>query len=337
MRRKFFALAIAAATVALACALCGCSLLETPESYAPSKKDPTVASPVIGQDGVLRVGVNSSNAPFSAQVSGSIVGIDIDVAAALADEMGLTLEIVDVGTDPEGALAAGTVDVIMNVDTTNTTTTCWTSSPYLQTSVALFAADPNAPLPFSDSEQAAEGGTSADEAAATTKVAAQTSSMSAWEVTNQYGEEALQTVDDLKSAFSDLSAGNVSYVAADAIIGSYVAHSSAADSSIIGIMEAASGYCIGCSTENTDLQAAIATALDSMNSSGIVKVIERKWLGSAIDIESYAMTDAATEGATEAAADTGEDEASGEEIAIEGSGEVGANAAQIVDEDTTEG
>jgi polar amino acid transport system substrate-binding protein len=358
MKRKFFVLAIAAATVALAFALCGCSLLETPESYTPTKKDPTVASPVIGRDGVLRVGVNSSNAPFSAQVSGNIVGIDIDIAAALADEMGLALEVVDVGTDPEGALAAGTVDVIMNVGTTNTTTTCWTSSPYLQTSVALFAADPNAPLPFGGSQQPAEGNASTDEAAAegnaeeaataegseeavgaaaTTKVAAQASSMSAWEVANQYGEEALQTVDDLKTAFNDLSAGNVSYVAADAIIGSYVAHSSASDSSIIGIMEAASGYCVGCSTENADLQAAIASALDSMNSSGIVKVIERKWLGSAIDIESYAMTDAATAGAAEAAADTSEDEASGEEIAVEGSGEVGANAAQIVDDGGEQG
>lgn len=347
MRRKFFALAIATATVALAFALCGCSLLETPESYTPTKKDPTVASPVIGQDGVLRVGVNSSNAPFSAQVSGSIVGIDIDVAAALADEMGLTLQIVDVGADPEGALAAGTVDIIMNVDTTDTTTTCWTSSPYLQTSVALFAADPHAPLPFSASGQAAEneaageedadeaaadeGSEEATEAAATTKVAAQASSMSAWEVTNQYGEEALQTVDDLKSAFNDLSAGKVSYVAADAIIGSYVAHSRSADASIIGIMEVASGYCVGCSTENADLQAAVTAALDSMNRSGIVRVIERKWLGSAIDIKSYAMTDAASAGEATAAAGTDEDEASGEEITTESNGEVGANAVQIVD------
>ena len=376
MKRKFVMIAAVAMTAALAFVLSGCSLLETPESYTPEKKDPTVTSPVIGQDGVLRVGVNSSNAPFSAQVSGNIVGIDIDVAAALADQMGLDLQIVDVGTDPEGALEQGTVDIIMNVDTTDTTATCWTSETYLESSVALFSMNPDAPLPFSEGEEAAaeegteeaaaeegteeaaseegeaaEGEAAEEEQPTGTVVAAQASSMSAWEVSNQYGEEALYTVDDLKSAFSDLASDKVPYVAADAVIGSYVAHSSAIDAHIVGIMEVASGYCIGASAENADLQAAITEALGSIKGSGIVNVIEAKWLGTSIDVGSYAMTDAASagaeaaaaeaaaaeeaaaeEGSEEAAPEEAADEGSGEEITTEGDGEVGANAVEVVDE-----
>ncbi len=391
MKRKFVMIAAVAMAAALAFVLSGCSLLETPESYTPEEKDPTVTTPAIGKDGVLRVGVNSSNAPFSAQVSGNIVGVDIDVAAALADQMGLELEIVDVGTDPEGALESGSVDIIMNVDTTDTTTTCWTSEPYLESSVALFATDPKAPLPFAgqeatdeassdeassdessedaDSEEGseeasseegessegevAEGDTNGDAQPTGTVVAAQASSMSAWEVSSQYGEDALYTVDDLKSAFNDLSAGKVPYVAADAVIGSYVAHSSAIDANIIGIMEVPSGYCIGASVDNTDLQAAVTDALKSITSSGIVNVIESKWLGSFIDVDSYAKTDAAAAASAEAEAAANEsdeeeasseessdesseeessDEGSGEEITAEAEGDVGANAVEVVDD-----
>lgn len=354
MKRKFSLLAGVAAAMALLFALSGCSVLDSitsDESYTPEKKDPTVTSPTIGQDGVLRVGVNSSNAPFSAQVSGNIQGIDIDIAAAIADQMGLELQVVDVGTDPEGALDQGTVDIIMSVDTTDSTTTCWTSSPYLQSSVALFSMDENAGLPFADdssdeaSDSSADSGSgsaegdSSDEAtdsqdSSAIKIAAQESSMSAWEVSNQYGEDVLQSSDDLKSAFDALSSGEVPYVAADAIIGSYVAHSSGIDAHIVGIMEAPSGYCVGASTENADLQNAVTEALTAIGGNGVIPVIEQKWLGSAIDVSSYAMTDDAAASAASGDGSEGSDdsEGSGESITTEGGGEVGSNAVDITDD-----
>ncbi len=103
-----------ACMAALLVVLTGCS---SQQSYTPPEKTPTLSSPTIGKDGTLRVGVNTDNQPLAGQPSSSskIVGIDVDVAAALADSFGLKLEVVNVGSDAESALKEGTVDIVMGI------------------------------------------------------------------------------------------------------------------------------------------------------------------------------------------------------------------------------
>lgn len=313
MKRVVKAFVAATAALALMFAFCGCSA--TTGSYTPEKKEATVAAPAIGEDGVLRVGVNSSNAPFSAQVSGSIVGIDVDMAAALADEMGLSLEIVDVGNDPEGALEGGTVDVIMGVSSTDTSVSCWTSDPYVSSASAIFSADSEAKLPTGDEEELS--------------IEAQTSSMSAWVASNQFGDEVLNSVDDLKGAFDDLSSGKASYVAADAIIGSYVANSNGIEAFMIGLMESPTKYSIGVASDNTDLQKAVSDALTALSESGMIDIIEKKWLG--FDLELSDMPK--TEGAEAEAADSAEAEAEDDTDSEDST--VGSNAVVLEDDGST--
>ena len=95
--------ALAAALAALVLAWCvgfmsGCSS----NSYTPEPSEQKIDNSLLHTPGTLRVGVDASNAPYAAQSQGSIVGIDVDTAAALADELGLKLELVDVGTNAEG-------------------------------------------------------------------------------------------------------------------------------------------------------------------------------------------------------------------------------------------
>ena len=106
--------------------LSGCASQET---YTPPEKEATLSTPTIGKDGVLRVGVNTQNQPLAGQSTSSsnIVGIDADIAAALADNFGLKVELVDVGTDFETALNEGTVDIVMGVDSTDADVTFWKS------------------------------------------------------------------------------------------------------------------------------------------------------------------------------------------------------------------
>ena len=87
----------------------------------------------------LRVGVNTENPPLAGMGSGKIIGIDVDIAAALADELGLKLSVVDVGSDPAGALANGTVDVVLGIDDSASDGDFWRSASYLPTGIALFA------------------------------------------------------------------------------------------------------------------------------------------------------------------------------------------------------
>lgn len=278
MKRRTSLVVVAFALCALVACLTGCSQLEQlgigsqQEAYSPQKNAAAVSSPTIGQDGVLRVGVSSSNAPFSTQANGKLVGIDVDVAAALASQMGLDLQLVDVGADAEGALKDGSVDIVMGLSADDASSTTAVSNAYLPTAVALFSIDATG-LP-------AKGDA----------IEAQSASMSAWEVSNQYGDTQLKSASDLKSAFSDLVGGNVNYVASDAVVGTYVNHSMDGDAKIVGLMQKADGYRVGVAKSNGELQTAISNALSTISQNGVIDVIERKWLGDTIDLSGYALT-----------------------------------------------
>lgn len=277
-----------ACMAALLAVLTGCS---SQQSYTPPEKTATLSSPTIGKDGTLRVGVNTDNQPLAGQPESSskIVGIDVDVAAALADSFGLKLEIVDVGSDAESALKEGTVDIVMGIDKSDSSTSFWKSDAYLPTAVALFSTPSNTQVPTNTAE---------------TKIAAQVSSKSAWAVTNEFDKAAFSTTNDLKSAFSELVSGQVQYVAADAIIGTYAAHSAGDDVHIVALMQQAGGYGVGVSDANTDLKQAVSEALATLTSNGTIDVIETKWLGTALDLSSTPLTAGATKSTDSNTADT---------------------------------
>lgn len=257
-------------------------------SYTPQLKDQAVDDSALDTSGTLRVGVNASNPPYSQQSSGSIIGIDVDIAAALADELGLKLELVDVGTATDTAFSKDSVDIVMGVSETNSS--YWLSNPYLNSGVALFSLTENAQAPT---------------AAGSFKVAAQSSSMSAWEVTNHYGENCLENASDPTAAFEALSTGSVNYVAADSTIGEYVVHRSGIEAYPIALLQDSVSRCIAVNTSNSALQSAIAEALSSIVDGGVVTVITNKWLGAQVDISALTVIPAAaTETQTEENATT---------------------------------
>lgn len=318
--------ALASCCIAAACltiTLGGCS---SQQSYTPPEKTPTLSTPTIGKDGTLRVGVNAAAPPLAGQSSSSsltkTVGIDVDIAAALADILGLKLDVVDVGTDPEGALADDKVDIVMGVDQSDSDLTFWKSSPYLPTGVALFAASMNTAVPSDTSAPS---------------IAAQVSSTSSWEVTNEFGEDALVAVEDLKSAFSTLDAQEVGYVAADAIRGSYVVHSEGYDAAIVALMQTPGGYCVGVLDTNDDLKQAVSDALATLTGSGIVSVIETKWLGAPLDLTNVALTEGTENSSTSETSDgetTSLDDADTSTQAAASTGVSTTNSASDADEDS---
>ena len=278
---KRFAACCAAAVCCAAMLLLATGCQQQQESYMPPEATPAVSKPVIAQEGVLRVGVNASNAPLAGQPSSStkIVGIDVDMAAALADQLGLKLEVVDVSTDAAGALTSGKVDVVMGVNKSDSPS-FWTSDTYLPTAVALFAQSSNSTVPAN---------------AESTKIAAQVSSNSAWAVTNEFDNSTITTTEDLKSAFSALESGKVQYVAADAVVGSYVSNNAGMDVHMVALMQQASGYCVGVLDGNTQLKQAVSNALSAMNSNGVSSVIQKKWLGTTMDLSGIKLTAGASD------------------------------------------
>jgi polar amino acid transport system substrate-binding protein len=267
-------------------ALTGCAST----SYVPPSKEAVLTTPTIGQEGILRVGVNASKAPFAGQSSNKIIGLDVDIAAALADELGLKLQVVDVGSDPDTALEEGTVDIVMGVDKTDTSINCWTSNAYIQSTIALFAASSTAAVPkTSDSS---------------IQIAAQLSSMSAWEVGKQFDSSVLVPTEDLKTAFSDLVAGQVDYVAADAAIGTYSSKANSFETYIVALMQKPNGYAIGVLDSNTNLKTAISETLNTLSTGGMVSLIEKQWLGVSLDLSEVSLTEAAQSSATSSTSST---------------------------------
>ena len=269
------------ACVVLAClslVLAGCQS----ENYTPKSKEQTVSAAALGNPGTLRVGVNASSAPLAGQTSTSarIVGIDVDAAAYLADQMGLKVEIIDVGNDPATALAENKVDIVLGVDSSDEASGYWRSNPYIQTGVALFGTAAESAVPTPDSDP---------------KIAAQASSKSSWRVTNLFGDASLVVQNDLKSAFDAMNSGAARYVAADAVIGTYVAYTNGYDDKIIALLQDASGYCVAVAEANTELQGATASAIDTLVNGGMMNIIESKWLGAPLSLSDMTVVKAASD------------------------------------------
>ena len=308
MKRWKIGVLACAIVACLSVALVGCQTSD----YKPEGKSQTVSAAALGTDGTLRVGVNASSAPLAGQTSSSsrIVGIDVDVAAYLADQLGCKVEIVDVKNDPATALQEGKIDVALGVDASDDEAEYWKSSPYLQTGVALFGTASESAVPTTDSNP---------------KIAAQASSKSSWRVTNLFGDDSLVVQSDLKSAFEALVKGSARYVAADAVIGTYVSHSNGYDDKIVALLQDPSGYCAAISTKNTELQGAISGALDKMVSGGVMDVIEAKWLGAPLDLGSVTIVKSASAdaGSSQSAA-SADAQASDQESAAEAPAEEAA-------------
>ena len=238
--------------------------------------------------------MTAASAPLAGQTSSSsrIVGIDVDAASYLADELGLNVEIIDVGTDPASALKENKVDIVMGVDASEEGAGYWRSPSYLETGVALFSSSSENSIPTLDSKP---------------KVAAQASSKSSWRVTNLFGNDSLVSTENLKAAFDALKGGSARYVAADAVIGTYVSYTNGYDDKVIALLQDPSGYCVAVAEANTELQNAISESLSKLVNGGMMDVIEAKWLGQTLNLKGVTVikggsNEASTSASTSASA-----------------------------------
>lgn len=103
-------LAVAVVAVLIAIAIGGCA----PSEYSSNLKTPVLKKPDIIQNGVLKVGLDFGNPPLAGE-SSKASGIDVDVASAVAEELGLEVEFIDVGSGAEVALSTKKVDIVMGI------------------------------------------------------------------------------------------------------------------------------------------------------------------------------------------------------------------------------
>jgi polar amino acid transport system substrate-binding protein len=254
-------LVAAVAAVATAVALSGCAVAPP----AP-KVVPKVKPPAIGKAGVLRAVIDLSYPPFGGAVKEVKAGLDVDVASAVADQLGLKLEIVD--AKPEAGakllrdrkadvmLAGLRIDQAIQYDVAFAGT-------YINDGPAVFSTqDTSITL----------------EALAGRRIAVQRESATYWFLADQIGEDTLVVLPSLLDALTAAASGQVDFAAGDGIVGVYMLRGFPT-LKINGQPTPAVPLGVAVGKDTPDLEQAVRKALDTLAAQGVLETLRRKWMG----------------------------------------------------------
>ena len=274
--RKFVGLLLAVALVFAIVALTGCSG-QTSSSTAPTPA-PTTPAPKLVKAGVLTVGSDTAFPPFESMNGATAEGFDVDLASAIAKEMGLTLNFTSQKFDtliPQ-LKAGGTFDVIMSgmTITPDRQKEITFSTPYIDSNQSIAVV--KGKFPKVDGNN-----TAAINTQFTGKIIGVQSGTTgeAWSKENLKGAKQIVPFDDTLSAFSALNAGKVDAVVNDLPVSAYLVKTSYTGDELVAEIPTGEQYGIGIATTNAELKTAIDAALAKMKSSGEYKTIYMKWFG----------------------------------------------------------
>ena len=213
--------------------------------------------------GYLTVGVKTttSSAPTCVQGEGGLLyGLDADVAAAIASELGLKVRYVPV---IDGSTLGTQCDVVMNARSNDPQSIAIVGS-YVESATSFFYRGlPNVLTPTDF------GGKS---------VGLQNGSVSET-VLNRTGlKMSQQAFPSLNDAFDALSNGQIDFVLCEAYPGGYLAslHPGVA---FAGSLEAPETSGIAISASNTALVNAVQTAFDTIAGNGVLQSLRVRWVG----------------------------------------------------------
>ncbi len=254
-------LCVAVLVVALMTA-CG-----APKPEAPT---PQVAPPALLKAGVLKAGVDLSTPPFAGTDNGRKAGIDIDVAKALASQLGLKATFVDVKpSEAASALAQGKVDVVMSVPYDAALTELSLAGTYLDDAPAFWVAV--------EGTKSVEPSLTLDNVESPV-IAAQQGSPAFWAIRSEYGSDTLEPYDSLRAALESLAAGEVPLVAGDALVGAYIARD-LPSIRFAGQLAPATPLSVAVKPDNVALGDAVRSALDQLAADGVFDQVLRTWAG----------------------------------------------------------
>jgi polar amino acid transport system substrate-binding protein len=275
--RRITAVLLALAMIAAVVALAGCGGTAKTE---PAKTEPatTAAAPKLVKEGVLTVGSDTAFPPFESMNGAVAEGFDVDLAGALAKELGYTVNFTSQKFDtliPQ-LNAGGTFDVIMSgmTITPERNQEILFSEPYIDSNQSIavvkgkFAKlDGNDPAAintaFTGKIIGVQSGTTGE----------------TWAKENLKGAAQITPFDDTLAAFSALNAGTVDAVVNDLPVSAYLVKSSYTGDELVAEIPTGEQYGIGIAKANPELKTAIDEALQKITDSGEYKTIYLKWFG----------------------------------------------------------
>ena len=272
-RRRFVAGLGAAAAMGLAALCTGCANYpSTQEALGNVKQVSSLPAGATLEQGVLTVGVNTSNAPYCWPTSDGtrLQGIDVDVALALGTQLGCDVKFVIDGATYNGA-AGGTCDIAMGVSTSTLPGSEVLVGNYAESAPAVFARNFSGTLSDTDLEGATVGVQNDSASARATQQAAPGAQLSGFSTLND--------------AFAALESGGVAYVACDSFMGGYLAMGYS-DISLAAAFYLADARGVAIAATNTSLPSAVTSAFDALTRSGELDAIRKRWVGDLATISS---------------------------------------------------
>jgi len=258
MRRRLVTALVLLVVVGL---LAGCT-----GGISTAKLEPKLSPPIIAHPGVLRAVVDMSYPPFAGKVGEEPVGLDVDVAAAIADALGLKLELIDAKPAAAAALVqTGTADVVLGGLTVEQAVASQLAfaGTYISDGPAVFAA---------------KDATISLDALGGMRIAVQKGSLAYWTLLDEYGEGSLVAVPTLLDAFKAVEAGDADVVAGDALVGGYMLRDHAG-LEFVGQIGDAVPLGVGVSVSQPKLESEVRAILDRLAAEGVLSTLRRKWVG----------------------------------------------------------
>lgn len=319
----------AAAALAACVALAGCSgplsAIAGPEtSVGEALAAKTAAlSPKVDSTiskGVLTVGIDTQDGMVPLYVgsdSGRAYGMDVDLASALADELGLKVRFVSVDDANPGL--GTTCDVLMGaVDGQVGATTV--VGDYAEQASAFF--------------HKGDTGIAKVDDLSSKSVGVQTGSVSQTALSKTGLMMSVKTYDNLNAAFDALESGDVDYVLCDAYSGAYLS-ARYEEVCLAGTLDAPKAQGIAVSSQNAELADAVKAAYDAVEKNGLMGLVRRRWVAGMDPLSASSQVQDVPAGSPTAAGETtATDGSSGSAnqaslAAAPASHEAGSNAATV--------
>lgn len=227
------------------------------------------------EGGVLRMGTNATFPPYEyMDENNEVAGIDAEIAAAIADKLGMELEITDMAFESLiPALQAGTIDIVlagMTVDPERAEQVNFTDT--YATGVQVVIVPENSDIAPVENE---EGAMEVDLTGKT--IGVQTGTTGDLYCTDDYGQEFVKQFDNGPLAVAALMNGQVDCV----VIDNEPAKNYVAANEGLKILDTAfanEDYAAAIAKDNTELFEQVNTAIQELKADGTIQTIIEKYI-----------------------------------------------------------
>lgn len=260
MKRKLFSLFMVMVLLVSCLALTGCGDADTSDDTATEK---------------IVVGLDDTFAPMGFRdAEGNLVGFDIDLANAVGEYLGVTVEFKPIDWNAkEMELEAKTIDCVWNgmSVTPERMESMALSDKYLNNKIVLMAlADADFDVTSADQLADLKIGTQVD-----------SSALQMLQANEEYDnfKDNISEYDTYDTAIMDLKAGRVDVIAVDQVLGEYTNNNLGGEMKECTYSLGDDYYVIGFAKDNTELRDKVNEAVKALIDNGKAAEISNDWFG----------------------------------------------------------